>query len=259
MNKLYDVVIIGKNNDSDYLLNRFDILCANKPLKASCAIISRNAVERHSAKNLDLDYYINEVVFIKYNRGMIIVYFKDNSIVCTKKLILALGGKQRMVNVVADNLYYSYDENIDLVNKNVVIFGDHLPSKQTLTAISSKAVKVFLCQQSMFTAKASKKNSNIVYLQNTFISNFILNKHNIKQVELSTYNKIDCDVVFAFLGRIPDVEDNFNTILTKDSSNRINIDANGRVDSGLNIFAIGECAANASKDIIDTVAVELCK
>lgn len=259
MNKLYDVVIIGKNNDSDYLLDKFDTLCANKLLKASCAIISRSAAERYSAKNLDLDYYINEAMFIKYNHGMIIIYLKDNSIICAKKLVLALGGKRQTVGVDADNLYYSYNENIDLANKNVVIFGDCLPLKQTLSAISSKAAKVFFCLQNMSTAKISKKNSNVVYLQNTLISNFILNKHSIKQVELSTYNKIDCDVVFVFLRRVPDVEDNFNAILTKDSSDRINVDTSGRVDSCLNIFAIGECSADTSKNIIDTVVVELCK
>lgn len=259
MNKLYDLAVIGKNNDTDYLLNKFDSLYTAKLSEMSCAVVSRKAIEKYSTKKFNLDYYTNEAIFIKYNCGMIIIYFKDNSFICAKKLVLALGGKLPIINITADNLYYNYNDHIDLTNKNVVIFGDCSPSKQTLAAISSKAAKVFFCQQNVFTAKTNKKNTNIIYLPNTFISNFILNKHAIKQVELSTYNKIDCDAVFAFLKRVPDVGDNFNNILTKDSTNKINIDANGRVHPNLNIFAIGECATVASKDIIDKVAIEICK
>ena len=53
-----------------------------------------------------VEHIINEVVLIKYLRGIFICYLPDNSTVCSRALIIATGCKQRELKLDTKDIYY---------------------------------------------------------------------------------------------------------------------------------------------------------
>lgn len=252
VNKLYDAIIIGYNDDTKCLLKNCPIAEAHK----SYAIISK--------KDFDCEYQINkfigEVILLRYNHGLINVYLRDGQTIFGKNLVLSIGTCPRTLKFDAENIYYNInfkEASIEVADRCAIIVGDSKEALKNSLAIAKSAKEVYVCASNIaalseydkLTNRLKNKPDNIHLLINSEITEVLKDKANcINQVILSTYNKIDCDLVIGYLGTIPDMQSFLNNYVTVDSDKKIIVTDAGQTGPLPNVYAIGECTNYKDKN-----------
>lgn len=249
VNKLYDAVVIGYNDDTRYLLKN----CAISKTDKLYAVISKTIFDCDEK----IDKYLGEVIYLKYDHGIIHV-FNDGapSLVC-KKLILSVGTRHKTLNFgnksyYSENIYYNIDfrnTNIKVIDKRVIVVGDSDDVIKNSLTIAKLAKEVYVCSSdptslnryNKLTSRLKNKPDNIHMLINSEITDIAGKTDGSYQVSFNTYNKIDCDLVIGYLGRIPDTQPFLKEYATVGADQKIIVTDTGQTGPLPNVYAIGEC------------------
>ena len=267
VNKLYDAIIIGYNDDTKYLLKN----CLAAGTDQSYAVISETAFDCEEK----IDAYFGEVTLLRYNRGLISVFRDCGPALFGKRLILAVGTRPKLLKfddkaAYYENVYYNVDfkkTDINVANRRVIVVGDSDDTLKNSLLIAKSAKEVYICSSDStlldkydrLTRRLKNKPDNIRILINSEIIDIVSEAGVVGQVTLNTYSKIDCDLVIGYLGTTPDVRPFLNRYVTVSPDQKIITTETGQTGPLPNVYAIGECTDYKDKNQKNSNIVKIAK
>ena len=268
-NNLYDVTIIGAGP-----AGMTAAIYAARSEK-TVAIIDKNGfggqianspkVENYpgfaSISGLDLvtniyEHIFNEVVLIKYLRGIFICYFPDNSTVCSRTLIVATGCKPRELKLDTKDIYYCATcDGPFFKNKNVIVVGSGNTGAVYALELAQYCKNVYICDITHnMMAEASlvkqiKETKNIKFLPNCTIAS-VKNSTDghLESVQLDTMSVIKVDAIFSAIGMIPQTDFISEKFVDKDERGYI-ISATGDTLKIPGLFVAGDVRTSQVKQV----------
>ena len=203
-----------------------------------------------------VEHIINEVVLIKYLRGIFICYLPDNSTVCSRALIIATGCKQRELKLDTKDIYYCVAcDGPFFKGKNVMVVGSGNTGAVYALELAQYCKNVYICDITHnMMAEASlinqiKETKNIKFLPNCTIASVKNNAEcHLESVKLDTMSVIKVDAIFSAIGMIPQTDFVPETFVDKDEKGYI-ISVTGDTLKIPGLFVAGDCRTNQVKQV----------
>lgn len=214
-------------------------------------------------KSLGAEIVNEEIISIKKEKEKICVLTKDNEY-CAKKLIIASGAKERLLNCTGEKEFtgrgVSYCASCDgffFKDKTVAVIGGGNTAFEDVLYLSKIAKKIYLVHRregfraDNIVIEKVKKLKNVTFVLNECTKE-IKGKDKVERIDFCSGLGLDVDAVFIAIGRIPDL-DFLNIDVKKSQSGYIIVDKDMQT-SVENVYACGDITDHRLKQIITACA-----
>lgn len=162
----------------------------------------------------NVEHVVGEAVYLKYKHGLILTTLSDNQIICSKTLIIATGTRHRELKLDTKDIYYCVTcDGPFFKNKNVIVVGSGNTGATYALELAEYCKTVYICDVTInmccepILAKRIEENKKIHWLPNCTISGVKNDKDNkLTSINLSTYETIKVNAIFAAIGMDPQTE-----------------------------------------------------
>jgi len=208
-----------------------------------------------------VEHIIDEVILVKYLRGVFICYFADNTTICSKSLIIATGSTHKTLNLNTPNLYYCATcDGPFFKNKNVIVVGSGNTGATYALELASYCKHVYICDttfnlmcEASLARQIEAKKDKITFLPNCTIESVENKDDKLVSITLDTKETIKVSAIFGAIGTIPQTEFLSDQFVDKDEYGYI-ISVAGIVSKIPGLFVAGDCRTSQVKQITTAVA-----
>lgn len=213
----------------------------------------------------NIEHIINEVVLVKYMRGVFVCYLPDNSTICSKSLIVASGCKPKELKLDTKDIYYCVTcDGPFFKGKPVIVVGSGNTGATYALELANYCKHVYICDVTFdmccepALAKRIEANEKITFLPHCTITSVKNNKEgDLTSITVDTGSTIKVNAIFAAIGMTAQTAFIPDQLAAKDagyiiSSSGLTIADNEQGIPGL--FAAGDCTTKVVRQVTTAVS-----